>query len=343
MPTTLKMLVVRNGVTEKLSTDAIAFIKDKLSQKVVLDVSFIEKKFDSIPTTPTEENISEETFYWYEKNIRWINPESDIVILMTKQIPGSFLGWAVLSSTPGPLCAVTTDQGQATTTEPGKKTPYSLGTYYTFLHEMSHILYSITKQKDITHNVGIDESIAGVDASKIVTVDKGIKGKVLSLLYKALALAQYALGLAIKQKEEETPVTPQAPEKKNFITLFADAIQEYEGWYKGSRSYRNNNPGNLRWASNQTGTDSSGFAIFATYEEGYNALVSLITRAAQGKVQAYNKHAVEEGFVDSTKMSITNFFEVYSPTSDSNIPDKYAIFVSNKIGVPATTKLETLV
>lgn len=60
------------------------------------------------------------------------------------------------------------------------------------------------------------------------------------------------------------------------FSALADAIQQEEGYYPGSRSYRNNNPGNLRYVgqAGTTGADSEGFAVFASYQAGYNALVA---------------------------------------------------------------------
>ena len=43
----------------------------------------------------------------------------------------------------------------------------------------------------------------------------------------------------------------------------------------GSRSWRNNNPGNIRIAKNQIGT-AGGFAVFADYETGFSAIIDLL-------------------------------------------------------------------
>ena len=54
----------------------------------------------------------------------------------------------------------------------------------------------------------------------------------------------------------------------------AQAIQRMEGYAPGTRAYRNNNPGNLRYVGQPgaTGADTSGFAIFPSYDAGYAAL-----------------------------------------------------------------------
>jgi hypothetical protein len=66
----------------------------------------------------------------------------------------------------------------------------------------------------------------------------------------------------------------------------ADFIQQQEGWFPGSRSYRNNNPGNIWddvipgvkpkriWPQYQI--DSGGFLILPDYQTGYNLMLSQI-------------------------------------------------------------------
>ncbi len=59
------------------------------------------------------------------------------------------------------------------------------------------------------------------------------------------------------------------------INTFCSAIKEHEGYYTGSRSFRNKNPGNLRYIQQMgtIGRDANGFAIFQTYQKGWDALV----------------------------------------------------------------------
>lgn len=62
-------------------------------------------------------------------------------------------------------------------------------------------------------------------------------------------------------------------------TAVADAIQQQEGYYPGSVAYRNNNPGNLKYAGQPgaVGVDPAGFAIFPDYATGYQALLNQIS------------------------------------------------------------------
>lgn len=116
------------------------------------------------------------------------------------------------------------------------------------------------------------------------------------------------------------------------ITDMAKAIQEFEGWFPGSRSFRNNNPGNLRWSPFMTGTDSGNFAIFSSFDDGWKALVHQITIAKTGKSNYYKP-----------TMSLKDFFTVYAPSSDNNHPERYATFVAQKLKVGIDYKIGDLV
>src|SRR5206468_10792525 len=60
----------------------------------------------------------------------------------------------------------------------------------------------------------------------------------------------------------------------SYLSAWADAIQEFEGWHPGSRSYRNNNPGNLKGGgqAGAVGQDDEGHTIFSSYAAGRKAL-----------------------------------------------------------------------
>lgn len=117
------------------------------------------------------------------------------------------------------------------------------------------------------------------------------------------------------------------------ISNFCLAIQAHEGYYVGSRSYRDKNPGNLRYIGQRlaTGKDAEGFCIFATYEDGFQTLEAMIKNAASGVSEIYNPSD-----------TILQFFEKYAPTSDNNNPSVYAEAVAAKVGVPVTTQLSEL-
>jgi hypothetical protein len=137
----------------------------------------------------------------------------------------------------------------------------------------------------------------------------------------------------------ETPVPEPSVEKRDLVAAFAKAIQQYEGYIpagkdyrypNGTTSWRNNNPGNLRSWPTQAGT-RDGFAYFRTYDQGWAALIELITNAASGKSKVYRP-----------EWTIAQFFETYSPSSDGNYPKLYASFVAKQLGVPVDTPIRKL-
>ena len=117
------------------------------------------------------------------------------------------------------------------------------------------------------------------------------------------------------------------------IDKFCLAIEKMEGYYKGSRSYRNKNCGNLRYIGQKLaiGKDKDGFAIFKTYQDGYNTLKMMVYNACAGKSKIY-----------SPTMTIAQFFALFAPASDKNDPNHYAITVANACGLPVTTPIKNL-
>lgn len=133
----------------------------------------------------------------------------------------------------------------------------------------------------------------------------------------------------------------QQPGKASQLELWADAIQSFEGWFtpgtngypNGSKSFRNNNPGNIKYIGQKRaiGKDSTGFCIFATYEDGRAELIDLLTRAATGKSSIYRPD-----------MTLLQFYEKYAPSSDNNHPLSYASAVAKMIGCSITSKIKDI-
>ena len=102
----------------------------------------------------------------------------------------------------------------------------------------------------------------------------------------------------------------------------------------GSRSWRNNNPGNLRlvtaWkhygAMGREQPGRKGFAIFPTEEAGFKALEEYIYTWGAKR----NK-------------TITEFTNMYAPAQDSNNPASYAARVAREIGVRVDTNIGDIV
>lgn len=112
----------------------------------------------------------------------------------------------------------------------------------------------------------------------------------------------------------------------SLLEAFAYAIRKFEGWFPGSVSQRNNNPGNLKYAgqAGAVAVDDRGFAIFDSYESGWAALKNQIKIAFTGASRVYNP-----------TMTLYEFFQKYS--EDNQEP--YAESVATDLGVSPTLTL----
>ena len=126
------------------------------------------------------------------------------------------------------------------------------------------------------------------------------------------------------------------------IILWALAGQQYEGWHppclanlwQASRSYRNNNPGNLKSGLytadlGAVKMDANGFLIFPSFVAGFTALCIFLINACQDKYPYYSGDG-----------SLVNFYETYNPVNDGGQPFKYASTVANFMGVSATEPIK---
>ena len=114
----------------------------------------------------------------------------------------------------------------------------------------------------------------------------------------------------------------------NKLDRFCEAIMHFEGWFPGSRSYRNCNPGNLRYSRYQE-RQQDGYAVFRNFEEGWKGLRWDVEAKAMGRTSTHLTG-------DST---IEEFFRVYAPADDDNKPLLYAKNVIARAGLPKTAKL----
>lgn len=115
----------------------------------------------------------------------------------------------------------------------------------------------------------------------------------------------------------------------SLIDDIAAAIQKQEGWYPGSLSYRNNNPGNLRsWGSTPI---VNGYAQFATYQDGLDALKRQISLNINRGLTLNEFFAGKPGV-----------YSGYAPSEDSNRPYEYAANVGGAIGIPVDVPLNNV-
>ena len=96
----------------------------------------------------------------------------------------------------------------------------------------------------------------------------------------------------------------------------------------GSRSWRNNNPGNTRNISSAIGRDKGKFDIFADEETGRQAKITII----KNKYGEYSSiRQMLKGKFDSKGNFIMG--SGYAPACDANDPDHYAEVIHKKTGL----------
>lgn len=100
-----------------------------------------------------------------------------------------------------------------------------------------------------------------------------------------------------------------------FLRDLALAHQKHEGWYKGSMSYRNNNPGNLR-------LKSGAFAVYPSYAAGLAALEYDLKCKITNNSPSMNRYyaAKKIAYEDATFL---DYVHVFAPTDDGNNPKGY--------------------
>ena len=103
----------------------------------------------------------------------------------------------------------------------------------------------------------------------------------------------------------------------------AAAITTQEGFYPGSVSYRNNNPGNLMYAGQPGATQGAGgFAVFDTLADGQAALVNQINLDATRGT----------GPAGDPTVTVGQLISSWAPASAGNDPTTYAANVSAMTG-----------
>lgn len=138
---------------------------------------------------------------------------------------------------------------------------------------------------------------------------------------------------------------PTSP-KPGKILDWALAIQEHEGFFKpgenknhpnGSLSWRNNNPGNIRYVGQKRAINGyseigkGNFCRFATYADGLAELCDMLIRACTPPTERY-----------SPEMTLLEFFQAYAPSGDGNDPKRYAQTVAKKLEVDTNLQIKYL-
>ena len=150
-------------------------------------------------------------------------------------------------------------------------------------------------------------------------------------LKKLLAQLQAKLKILMGNKDTEAMIR------------WAEGIKKHEGWFTGSHSYRNNNPGNFRFKIGSTyvaslgaiGRDNDSFAIFPSYNVGWEALLQFLRDAKANQLIAYRAYAKKMARPGDI-CTLGDFFAVYAPLDDNNLPLVYAEAVAKHIGGAVT-------
>lgn len=156
-------------------------------------------------------------------------------------------------------------------------------------------------------------------------------------------LQAYVNTLLLKIPPEQIPppvippvVVPPAPIHRSRIQDWALGIQSAEGGKPWHINMKNHNPGNLKYTSftaslggklGKAATDGGYFCYFDTYEEGFKALCTFLTMAAQGKLKPYPKG-----------ITLDKFSSTYALPPNKN----YVNTVAARIGVAPSIKIAEL-
>lgn len=355
----LKVLIVANDCDWPSWPDKIQELRNWFSSKVDLVCSLTHVNLRDVPFVPYGSNDPDQNKIagiqginrqWYDQNVTPLANGYDIVLFVMHIGPDGWpvadqaRGWRTVRGMNGAIELQVGANEEERLFYNGKDVG---GTFFNFArHEILHALFMIIygdnpatcppnfapaehkhMRCDPTHywwnQWQIDNALAEVEFPEPNATEK--------LLWKVYAL--YLLNKVIASFKSKT----------SRIKDWALAIQSEEGYYPpgysakfpdGSRSWRNNNPGNLRYVGqlNATGADRNGFAVFLNYDGGMSALVKMLTNAATGLSKVYRP-----------EMTLEQFFQVYAPSSDGNAPVRYAEHVASRLGVDKSIVISSLV
>lgn len=121
------------------------------------------------------------------------------------------------------------------------------------------------------------------------------------------------------------------------IIAWSAEIRIREGGHIGNRNVTNNNPGNIKGSKytrqlgivghQATSVDNDNFLVFATEEDGMNALCQFLTECCQGEWLPYPKQE-----------NIVSFIQTYAQPPSN----EYAIACAGAMDVPVTTAIASL-
>ena len=101
----------------------------------------------------------------------------------------------------------------------------------------------------------------------------------------------------------------------SFISDLARAHERHEGYFPGSQSYRNNNPGNIRGPGGP-------FIVFQTYEDGFAALIADLKAKIFGTAGSVRRFMQGTGKAYE-ELTFQDYVSIYAPSADHNDPVNY--------------------
>ena len=167
---------------------------------------------------------------------------------------------------------------------------------------------------------------------KLLTIDNPLANWPLRLLSSAVGTAEASTGGG-GPHAQAAPAGAVPPDERSMLQkILPKALggRDAPAAGDGSRSWRNNNPGNLKdgpfaRAHGAVGVDDKGFARFPSYDAGRKAQESLLFDDPRYK-----------------GLSIKDAIAKYAPAGDGNNPAGYAAQVAQAAGVGADTPLSSL-
>lgn len=139
------------------------------------------------------------------------------------------------------------------------------------------------------------------------------------------------------EKDKVPPPEIKEPSRATLENL-CSAIRDFEG-KPGDASYRNNNPGNVRYHKGgylpmygEVKCSPAGFAVFPTYEQGWLYLSNFL------KTVIHNHPTLTlKEFIGGK-----GEWKGYAPASDSNPVEEYATFLRNRLGVDKDFRIKNI-
>lgn len=301
---------VKTGFNPKGSNDRT----DKASAYLFLNKRYGLDWFDSIKTTISQmQSPLSAGLLWFQE---WDNTEQGIIPHTFNQVLGlhnteiaGFTDTAIpeigfLNPTGVDYLVVKGSWGEG----------FGLKGYFFFDREMANKVF----------NQGIFYwSDTQVDSVKKMGLISALLQNIVNLLRQLITQSNNPPVITPDQSDVE-PVKLTPMDK---ILTWARAIQKEEGWNPESRSYRNKNPGNLKFTSltfslGASSKDKDGFCIFLDEDKGIEALCGFLKLACTDQLKAFHD-----------ARTLRQFTKVYAQPPNDNYANNVAKALNVKVDI----------